>query len=1113
MGTVGASALRCDTKPPMTAVVSRAFRVLSCLLAAALLAAPATTVADPAVPLSDPDSYLAALQLIEQQHAVGEAQREFLAAPAQRAERQASQTENADETAHEAAGTLAEEFGGALESLDWTGTRLAQDGSYDKFLSDYVARVTIDGRRQLVESTVPLRAPDDSGKLAPVDLSLDATSSGFAPANPITELTLPTDLGDGIRVGEGAAALRITPADAAGASHAVKVDDNAALYANTSTDTDFVAAPITTGAETFLQLRSPDAPEVSRLKIDATGSLALAKLATGQVEARVDGTLVARVAPPWAKDAQGKQIPVEMTVDGSDLVLTVRHHNADVAYPILVDPTIDGHPADDWFNGGASGGSWFRGNRAGLEQWNYSENPSGWYPHGTYCVANTDCALGAGGYNGLYSYSYAGAPYTTASNHFSEWYYRPYDMANRTTYISRAEYAYVWNLWHGTANFYLWFGIQGAAPTSSPAVSTAAAGVPQVSNGYVVLNGGSGGTTTNTSLGKVAVFAALPTPNTTHPGAGTYYVGGAVIFLDDTDTPGATVTHTSAPTDAWVKDFDDTATIAGHDGGLGIRAFSVGVDNNFSATSYQPMVGDANTTCDGSNTRPCYTDRSYPYHYTAADLGDGAHTLQGCTWDALWKTSCTTWHVNIDRTGPAISPSGSLWEKRSQGVLNSGALQVDVSDGLSGIATATLVETRPDGTTSTSSLTPCAGGKWCATASSNDIGVNHFRIEAVDNIGNASAPVAWDVLVVDTVHPGATYGGADQVIDTDSEYATVGYLLATIDSPEQLWGSLTTDEKNSLMEGGDPWAQNWLARIDTVSPFAPADINADDEDAATRVAYISWETGDDPDLEPSAVPGSQVASSEYRWQRDPYDWSAWHTTDEDGFSLQSADPGDVVTIQVKSRDAAGNASSMTSDVVTIPADHSYETRFAGPLTYYEVAGCIQYCPIVLAGAAAGATAAGAWVLDHVSWDAFKWTRSDARNVEPPTDETQAQADYDAAAKRNRARGRDALKDAQAIKPREEAHHIIAVGSPKSAYAREVARRCGLDLNKLPNMVGVDRRYHRRMHTNSYYRSINRVMRRYDPRRGIDPCQVGPESNLARALEAIAEYIKQGRWAG
>ncbi|MTD45589.1 hypothetical protein GKE82_15160 [Conexibacter sp. W3-3-2] len=83
------------------------------------------------------------------------ARERFLAAPAQAAERERSESEHRAESRSEAVQTTQESFASLLDGLDWQGSQLARDDAFEAFSSDYVARVEIDGDSRLIESSVP----------------------------------------------------------------------------------------------------------------------------------------------------------------------------------------------------------------------------------------------------------------------------------------------------------------------------------------------------------------------------------------------------------------------------------------------------------------------------------------------------------------------------------------------------------------------------------------------------------------------------------------------------------------------------------------------------------------------------------------------------------------------------------------------------------------------------------------------------------------------------------------------------------------------------------------------------------------------------------------------
>ena len=49
-----------------------------------------------------------------------------------------------------------------------------------------------------------------------------------------------------------------------------------------------------------------------------------------------DGNEANGIAPPWALDAEGAEVPTSYTLDGTTLVQTVQHHGA--TYPVIADP-------------------------------------------------------------------------------------------------------------------------------------------------------------------------------------------------------------------------------------------------------------------------------------------------------------------------------------------------------------------------------------------------------------------------------------------------------------------------------------------------------------------------------------------------------------------------------------------------------------------------------------------------------------------------------------------------------------------------------------------------------------------------------------------------------
>lgn len=144
--------------------------------------------------------------------------------------------------------------------------RLADGAEVERYMGPYAARIdTPAAEDQLALSALPLRAADEEGRLAPVDLGLEFTASGRVPANPLVDARLPQRLEDGISVGsEG---VRVSPGSGGGIARE-ELAAGKVFYPEVGRDTDWAVGAVPTGAEVLLQLRSAEAPESHVLDID-----------------------------------------------------------------------------------------------------------------------------------------------------------------------------------------------------------------------------------------------------------------------------------------------------------------------------------------------------------------------------------------------------------------------------------------------------------------------------------------------------------------------------------------------------------------------------------------------------------------------------------------------------------------------------------------------------------------------------------------------------------------------------------------------------------------------------------------------------------------------------
>jgi streptogramin lyase len=262
------------------------------------------------------------------------------------AERAASETEFENLSTSQAGALAAKELPAVIDEAGGGPPKLPAGQSITGYLTEDSAGLDLgEGKHGVIESTAPMAVENASGRLVPVNLSLNHVGGSFEPETPVVGVQIPQRLGEGVALaGTG---VSLTPVDASGTplggSEGV-VDGSTVLYANTQTDMDSLVKPTTGGFEADTMLRSVESPQqlFFRVGLPAGASLVAAKDGSGDVEVVKEATTIATVLPPDAQDATGAAVPVSMSVSGDTLVLSVDDHAAEYQYPIEVDPEISG---------------------------------------------------------------------------------------------------------------------------------------------------------------------------------------------------------------------------------------------------------------------------------------------------------------------------------------------------------------------------------------------------------------------------------------------------------------------------------------------------------------------------------------------------------------------------------------------------------------------------------------------------------------------------------------------------------------------------------------------------------------------------------------------------
>jgi len=688
-----------------------------------------------------------------------EEQREAeLASPAMVEERELSQTEYVGVSDGAAEDLALDEFGSLLRgSLSGLGLEAMADGRpVERIVDDHTAILGATGDKPavLLESGVPLRALADDGEKAPVDLSLEQTADGYEPANSVVDVSLPAELSDGIDVGP-------VGFDMAGSSEGEPSGegggDDWMFYANSEVDTDVAITPLVNGAEVFWQLRSPRAAEELTLDVDVPEGALLAPTDDGGAVVTRDGQRLTVVQPPMAVDAQGQDVPARLEVVGDGLVVSVAHRNADLAYPILVDPVIQ----NNW-----TAGSWYDqdpDSLADLADWfvSYDGVGAGAYIQTLGCYLDPCDAAARTGYDpelpdGLHIYV---RTLTTYPASWAEW---AYDTPGTSTQIVDSGLQAWYHRRGASQNPYMFTGIWSSGANSW--VGTPGAYYQDMA-GQTVTHAGGGSV-----AGPQYLTFGFKTPTSVNHGPWKDgYIGAASIALSDPEapaiaspqlyrlepnaTPGQPAVWT-ARTSRWVKEGDDLAIRANTtDPGLGIKNLQL----------QGPGISDAiDPGCIGNNDVPCpgnipATEGSQ-FNFTlgsATPEGDNTATITAL--DPIGHTTSVGTSVKVDNTRPVVpDPTGSLWANREitagSGLpaLAPGTYPINVTASDPNMSTNTAkpgsgiekIEVKVDGYTEKS--TTCGGGGGgCSTSWTYDTsefsGRHRIDVVATDLAGNTNA--------------------------------------------------------------------------------------------------------------------------------------------------------------------------------------------------------------------------------------------------------------------------------------------------------------------------------------------------------------------------------------
>jgi hypothetical protein len=183
-----------------------------------------------------------------------------------------------------------------------------------------------DGVTAAIESATRLLATN--GRSEPPELDNPDVSWGELASEGVWA---PTRDGQRVRIGiAGAAEDRV----------ATVIRPSLRVFVGVDADTDVMAQTTAAGVRFVTVLHGPNAPEEFRFPVHLMEGLSLDVTPSGGYDVVHEryGTMVGRFYAPWGFDSLYRTIPADYHLEGTTIVMTVRHHDADALYPVLADP-------------------------------------------------------------------------------------------------------------------------------------------------------------------------------------------------------------------------------------------------------------------------------------------------------------------------------------------------------------------------------------------------------------------------------------------------------------------------------------------------------------------------------------------------------------------------------------------------------------------------------------------------------------------------------------------------------------------------------------------------------------------------------------------------------
>lgn len=779
----------------------------------------------------------------------------------------------------------------------------------------------------------------------PLDLRLRRRDGYFEPTAAAVGLRIPVVAGDAVQLpasGVGFVAV------GAGRQPAVE-QDGSLIFPNAygdAADVDYVLKALPAGVEAFWQLRSPASPETFRLRYSVSGGDARL-IQEGLDPARSiaikrEEMTIGRVLPAWAVDAAGQMVPVEMKAAGSEVVLTVRHRNADVEYPLLLDPQTvsEGWSADQWDPAG-TGSCGYRPNLA--VGWSFENAPRG----GAGFLAN--CYLNATDWGwGVWSSVQGGQWYNDGAFAQHNW------RVPRDTYIDGLAIAGINHAqWSSRAN-------HGVYDDACPCWVVNQTLAHDVIGHYAEWSHGRANAPAPRENTRVVIGLLMS-------GAGTrpYATAGAravSVALSETHRPEITIRE-PRPSEGWTNSRYGSVSYELHDRGLGLKGWAVeALDGRITSAIVDASCGGPRVPCPLYGNSDAMGGLGQPNGRLPFDhevVGEGTHAMRLYAVDVAGNRATSdsdsapqpVWYARYDKTPPQLGDV--YFETPGENLVQlqwDAAVDPPAKDGSSAGVAGYRVRWRVGGADfvpwqsyeASVRETPVLGPYPAGTRVeyqivATDAAGNAAEVNVSDEVEGDGPEVATDGQLAEGSYAGpgfATVGVSAE--DTESGVQAVRVTKASgevLDEDHATCSgscpaSFSADLTVSLSDfpegpvllraeavdarGNDEASEDVELILDRTPPPAPTNIRQVGGDDTS--VLVSWSHEPDADIDPD-TPGSGHSHMRFRSQRNGGSFSPWATTGDD--ASIGAGPGDNVTVEVQAVDQAGNHGPVAKGSFTV----------------------------------------------------------------------------------------------------------------------------------------------------------------------------------------------------